>query len=152
MFPFLFQDKEGILGLKRRWKRKSSVDSSFLDHMAKEERFEFQKTSLQRLPGKEFKDLWIVTHFSSFSLTRLPIIGWPLFGNRNTSQCLSYRCGLEKNRKPEKIRLEIPNLSRHDYKEKIRRFWIQDSGENNCLEPMKRNKDYSSREIQTQDI
>jgi len=23
--PFLFQDKEGILGLKRRWKRKSSV-------------------------------------------------------------------------------------------------------------------------------
>ena len=24
--PFLFQDKEGILGLKRRWKRKSSVD------------------------------------------------------------------------------------------------------------------------------
>jgi len=26
--------------------------------------------------------------------------------------------------------LEIPNLSRHDYKEKIRRFWIQDSGEN----------------------
>ena len=24
--------------------------------------------------------------------------------------------------------LEIPNLSRHDYKEKIRRFWIQDSG------------------------
>ena len=26
----------------------------------------FQKTSLQRLPGKEFKDLWIVTHLSSF--------------------------------------------------------------------------------------
>jgi len=26
------------------------------------------------------------------------------------------------------IWLEIPNLSRHDYKEKIRRFWIQDSG------------------------
>jgi len=25
VFPFLFQDKEGILGLKRRWKRKSSV-------------------------------------------------------------------------------------------------------------------------------
>ena len=24
--PFLFQDKEGILGLKRRWKRKSSVE------------------------------------------------------------------------------------------------------------------------------
>jgi len=32
--------------------------------------------------------------------------------------------------------LEIPNLSRHDYKEKIRRFWIQDSGENKI--PMKR--------------
>ena len=31
----------------------------------------FQKTSLQRLTGKEFKDLWIVTHLSSF-YSRVP--------------------------------------------------------------------------------
>ena len=49
----------------------------------------------------------------------------------------------EKYGREWKIRLEIPNLSRHDYKEKISLIWNQqfwDFGKNQIMEGTKRKR------------
>ena len=131
LIPFLFYDQERY---KRRkgtiGKRKSMTDLCL--RVRDWQRLTFPFPFVHGQPSIGF--LWTFLLFLSyFSSSWIPTIkgSQTMFWE---SRIFSITCLIGVDWRKWRTRighsngLEIPNLSRHDYKEKIRRFWIQDSG------------------------